>query len=261
MTANNQSLLIETVLRRGGYVARFSQGAVDLRRCQQLRHRCFIEGAGAPARTGAVETDKFDALCDHGMIEDESGALVGCFRVMHLTSGAELDASYSAQYYDLARLSGFSGGMLELGRFCIAPDVQDPDVLRIAWGLLTAVVDAHHAELLFGCSSFAGIDAAPYTQAFDLLVAGHQAPEAWRPAVKAAQVVAFGDNAKPVTDRSAAMAQIPAMLKTYLTMGGWVSDHAVVDADMNTLHVFTGLEIAKIPPARAAALRAIAKDS
>ena len=57
--------------------------------------------------------------------------------------------------------------------------------------------------------------------------------------------------------RKAAMEQLPALLKTYLSMGGWVSDHAVVDVQMNTLHVFTGLEIAAIPPARAKALRAI----
>jgi hypothetical protein len=41
-------------------------------------------------------------------------------------------------------------------------------------------------------------------------------------------------------------------------MGGWVSDHAVIDRQMNTLHVFTGLEIAAIPPNRARLLRALA---
>jgi hypothetical protein len=46
-------------------------------------------------------------------------------------------------------------------------------------------------------------------------------------------------------------------LKTYLMMGGWVSDHAVVDAQMNTLHVFTGVEIGSIPPARQRLLRAL----
>jgi putative hemolysin len=51
---------------------------------------------------------------------------------------------------------------------------------------------------------------------------------------------------------------IPPLLRTYLAMGGWVSDHAVVDRDLNTLHVFTGLEIGAIPPARARALRAVA---
>jgi putative hemolysin len=51
---------------------------------------------------------------------------------------------------------------------------------------------------------------------------------------------------------------MPPLLRTYLAMGGWVSDHAVVDRDLGTLHVFTGLEIAAIPPGRARALRAVA---
>jgi L-ornithine Nalpha-acyltransferase len=51
------------------------------------------------------------------------------------------------------------------------------------------------------------------------------------------------------------MLTMPPLLRTYLAMGGWVSDHAVVDRDLNTLHVFTGLEIRAIPPARARLLR------
>ena len=54
------------------------------------------------------------------------------------------------------------------------------------------------------------------------------------------------------------MSLMPPLLRTYLGMGGWVSDHAVIDRAMNTLHVFTGVEVAAIPPARAKALRAIA---
>jgi putative hemolysin len=55
-----------------------------------------------------------------------------------------------------------------------------------------------------------------------------------------------------------AMPRLPPLLRTYLMMGGWVSDHAVVDSQMNTLHVFTGVEIARIPPARKRLLRAVA---
>ena len=39
-------------------------------------------------------------------------------------------------------------------------------------------------------------------------------------------------------------------LKTYHSMGAWVSDHAVVDLNMKTLHLFTGMEISKIPKSR-----------
>ena len=50
---------------------------------------------------------------------------------------------------------------------------------------------------------------------------------------------------------------LPPLLRTYLAMGGWVSDHAVIDRDLDTLHVFTAVEVARIPPARARALRAL----
>ena len=59
-------------------------------------------------------------------------------------------------------------------------------------------------------------------------------------------------------DLKVAMKAMPPLLRTYLMMGGWVSDHAVVDRDLNTLHVFTGLEITAISPARKKLLRAVA---
>ncbi|MGJ8612303.1 MAG: GNAT family N-acetyltransferase [Octadecabacter sp.] len=255
VTDQNSHLAIE--LRRGPYVARFAGDAVDLQRCQQLRHHCFIDDAGGVPRADGLEQDAFDALCDHVLVEDPAGALVCCFRVMYLASGADLNMSYSAQYYDLEHLSGYRSAMVELGRFCVAPSVQDADVLRMAWGMLAAVVDARGVGMLFGCSSFVGTDATRYRAAFDLLAAGHLAPNVWAPKVADQPVVEYAQTAQPVTDRKAALEQVPALLKTYLTMGGWVSDHAVIDEDLKTLHVFTGLEISAIPAARAKALRAV----
>lgn len=249
--ASHYSTVSTLRVAQGGYVARLVQDGADLRRTQALRHLCFRGEDG-------VESDGFDGLCDHVMIEDAGGALVCSYRVMHLTSGADLNMSYSAQFYDLERLSSFEGSMMELGRFCVSPDVSDPDVVRLAWGMLAALVDARQVQMLFGCSSFAGTDPRAYSLAFDLLAARHLAPETLAPSVRAPEVARFAETAVPVADHAAAMAQVPALLKTYLSMGGWVSDHAVIDRDLNTLHVFTGLEIAAIPPARAKALRAIA---
>jgi len=255
--AKDQSIDVPSDLRRGGYVARFARTDGDVAAAGALRHLCFIERAGLPARTNGLDSDHFDALCDHVLVENADGQVVCCFRVLSLRSGADIGMSYSAQYYDLEQLSGYSLPMVELGRFCVHPDAVDADVLRIAWGMLAAFVDMRGAAMLFGCASFEGTNAAPYAQAFDLLSARHLAPSRWRPAIKSTDVVDFGASAKPITDHRRAMGQIPSLLKTYLTMGGWVSDHAVIDRDMNTLHVFTGVEIATIPAARAQALRAI----
>lgn len=244
-------------LGRGGYVVRFAVCDKDLQAAQRLRFACFKDHEGHEDQRGGLDQDPFDALCDHVLVEDQSGVLVCCYRVLSLASGADIHLSYSAQHYDLQRLSLFESAMVEVGRFCVHPDVRDTDVLRIAWGMLARLVDLRAAGLLFGCASFEGTDSRDYGAAFDLLAARHLAPARWLPRVKAREVVRFSDTASAVTDRRVALGQVPSLLKTYLSMGGWVSDHAVIDRDMNTLHVFTGVEIAAIPAARAKALRSV----
>jgi len=185
---------------------------------------------------------------------------VCCFRVLPLPGGAAIGRSYSAQFYNLERLADFAGPMMELGRFCIHPDWKDPDILRVAWGALTRLVDAQGVALLFGCSSFDGSEVACHAEALVLLKDGHLAPKRWLPRVKAPNVFRFARAlAARKPDLRRAMLGMPPLLRTYLLMGGWVSDHAVVDRDLDTLHVFTGLEISAIPPARARLLRAVAE--
>lgn len=239
-------------LTRGRYTARFAATPGDVAAAQALRQLCFRGGTG-------LDADGFDPLCRHVLVEEADGALVCCFRLLQLGSGGEIGRSYSAQYYDLTALEGFGKPMVELGRFCIHPGRHDPDILRIAWGALTRHVDAGGVGMLFGCSSFRGTEPGPYLDAFAKLHAAHLAPARWRPGVKAPCVFRFARSlAGHAPDAKRAALTMPPLLRTYLLMGGWVSDHAVVDGELNTLHVFTGLEIAAIPPARARALRMVA---
>lgn len=248
------------MLSRGRYRARLAGTAEDLRRAQRLRHLCFVERGGAGARPDGLDRDRYDDLCHHVLVEDSrSGGLVCCFRLMPLSSGAEIGQSYSAQYYGLESLAAFHGPMVEMGRFCIDPGVMDADVLRLAWGAMTRFVDAHGVQMLFGCSSFAGTEAEAYLDAFTVLQERHLAPRGWLPRVKAPSVFRFAERlGGRGADLRLAMLRMPPLLRTYLAMGGWVSDHAVVDRDLNTLHVFTALEIGKVPAVRARALRAVA---
>lgn len=229
---------------------RVATSAEDKQAIVQLRALAFRDPAADP----------FDAACLQVLVEDQrDGALVCCFRLLHLHGASALEQSYSAQFYDLSRLSGFAGPLLELGRFCVDPARQDPDILRAAWGAMTAYVDAHQIEMLFGCASFRGTDPRPYHDAFSLLRHRHLAPDQWRPGIKAPSVFPFAQEVVHKPDLKAAQTAMPPLLRTYLVMGGWVSDHAVIDVRMDTLHVFTGLEIRAVPPARARLLRAVAK--
>ena len=126
----------------------------------------------------------------------------------------------------------------------------------MAWGALAAFVDNNAIDLLFGCSSFAGTETGRYLDAFAMLRARHLAPERWLVRIKAPEVFRFGERPGRRPDVRQAMLRMPPLLRSYLAMGGWVSDHAVVDREMNTLHVFTGLEIGQIPARRKRQLRA-----
>lgn len=238
------------LLARGRYVARLAEGAEDLARAQALRYRAFRDPEGE-----GRDADRFDVIARHVLIEDRDGALAACFRVLSYDDGAALSASYAAQFYDLAPMAGRAGPLLELGRFCVAPGLADPDVLRLAWGALTALVDREGVRLLFGCTSFRGTDPAAFREAFALLADRHLAPDRLRPGEKACEVYRLAGSG---VDLATAMAQLPPLLRSYLAMGGWVSDHAVIDRDLGTIHVFTGLDVEAVSGARLRALRALA---
>ena len=143
-----------------------------------------------------------------------------------------------------------------MGRFCVHPDHRSGEVLRIAWSAMTRYVDAREIKLLIGCSSFKGVDAETYRDAFALLKDNHLAPARWLPRPKAANIFEFARKFRlRRPDPMHAMRLMPPLLRGYLSMGGWVSDHAVIDHDMNTLHVFTGLEISRVPERMSKALR------
>lgn len=239
-------------LSRGRLTVRAAESAADLAHLMALRGLVFRGDAAVD------DGDAHDSAAIHVLVEAEGAVLAG-FRLIPMQTGAEIGLGYAAARYDLSRLTRFAQPVLELGRFCTHPEAaRDPDVLRLAWAFITREVDARGAGMLCGCTSFAGRDPGRHRAALAHLTR-HLAPEALAPLVRAPDAIPFArDLAGVVPDPAAALSGLPPLLRTYLMMGGWVSDHAVPDPDLDTLHVFTAVEIAAIPPARARALRALA---
>lgn len=241
-------------LALGNYRVRYAETGHDLASVLDLRSFAFRDGRDS-------DGDAFDRICRHVMVEAVPGHLVCTFRLLPLQAGWEIGKSYSAQFYGLEKLAGFNGPIVEVGRFCIRDGHSDPDILRIAWAALARFVDCKDVELLFGCSSFRGIEAESYHDAFALLQEKHLAPVKWLPNVKAPIVVRFAQRLRGiVADPKRAASTMPPLLRSYLSMGGWVSDHAVIDCDLDTMHVFTAVEVSAIPPRRARLMRMIGVD-
>ncbi len=235
------------------YRTRLAQTQVDIERAQTLRSYSFCHNS----KDVLIDCDMFDPITQHVLIESvATGEVLATFRFMYLQDGSEIGKCYSSQSYDLSRLKEYPKAMVEVGRFCLRNDIRDHGLLRTAWMFLTHYVEQHDISFMFGCSSFRGTDEAQYTDAFALLKERHLAPDVWKPRAKAKEVFHFANrlkNHKPVL--KVANQNMPPLLRSYLTMGGWVSDHAVVDRALGTLHVFTGMEVSRIPEKRARLLR------
>ena len=234
------------IIRVGRYRARYASSQIDVLAAQSLRYQCF-----KLSNKDELDVDDFDALCQHVLIENlETEKLICCYRILKFDSGKNISSSYSSQFYDLKVIENFTEPMIEVGRFCIDPEVNDPSVVLTAWAALAQIVDHNQTQFLFGCSSFEGIEKEKYFDSFALLRDRYMAPDHWRPKIKAAQVFCYSKDLIYKVDKKKALLNMPPLLKTYLSMGAWVSDHAVVDLNMKTLHLFTGMEISKIPKSR-----------
>jgi len=242
-------------LRIGKYILHVTTQQSGIRAAQRLRFSSFRVG-----QTGEkLDVDRFDSVCEHVLIRHvQNQELVCCFRMMCLPAGENIRQSYSAQFYDLSALTKFPAPMLEIGRFCVKTGRSDPDIIRLAWTALTAFVDKARVELLFGCSSFPGVGAEKYRDAFGYLHQNHLAPKGWAPQRKARDIVPLhSGNQEQNRVISNKNNQLPPLLRAYLALGGWVSDHAVVDRDLSSLHVFTGLNVKSVPQSRARSLRSL----
>ena len=228
------------------YRARLASSQREVLAAQALRYQCFNL-----LNKVELDVDDFDTICQHVLIENlETNKLICCYRILNFENGKNISSSYSAQFYDLKSIESYSKPMIEVGRFCIDPEVNDPSVVLTAWAALAQIVAQSRTELLFGCSSFEGIDKRKYVDSFALLRERYIAPVHWRPRIKSAKVFCYSKDLKCKVDKKKALINMPPLLKTYLSMGAWVSDHAVVDLNMKTLHLFTGMEISKIPKSR-----------
>ncbi len=232
-----------------GFVTRIVSGSSDISALLRLRGRVF--------RGGGDDADRFDSRCQHLLVEERStGALAATCRLLRIDRPDGLKTSYAAQFYDLSGLATIPLPALELGRFCLAEDQRSPDILRVAWAALADHIDRIGVGTLFGCTSFQGTDPTKFRHALDLLGAKYLGPANWPVGRATRETVALARGAGAGhPDPVLGLGQMPPLLRSYLTMGGWVSDHAVIDRDLSTVHVFTCVEIAKVSAARARFLK------
>ena len=228
----------------------------DLRGAERLRYKVFIEelgGNGAQVdHEGRFERDRFDPYFDHLILIDETrdraafDHVIGVYRLLPGDRIAQSGGFYSEDEYDLSILKSSGRKLLELGRSCVHPAYRRGVALPMLWDGLAAYVRKHDIEVLFGVASLRGTDVEALKQPLAHLHNAHLAPPELRPRALEAVYQDMALMPSDQIDRVAAMRQVPALIKAYLRVGGFVGDGAFVDHAFNTTDVCLVVDTARM---------------
>lgn len=234
-----------------GFTVKIAETDEELRAAQALRYEVFVRelgGSGAMVDHDAgLERDRFDPFFDHLIVTDNrTGRVVGVYRLLRDDQARAAGQFYSEDEYDLSRLRQSGRRLLELGRSCLHRDYRGGMALYHLWTGLSDYVEAHGIEILFGVASFHGTDIAALAQPLSLLHHQHLAPPALRVRAQPAFFRRMDLIAPEMIDRRRAMLEIPALIKAYLRMGGYVGEGAYIDHAFNTVDVCLILDTAHL---------------
>ncbi|MFU8882345.1 MAG: GNAT family N-acetyltransferase [Rhodobacterales bacterium] len=236
------------------YGVRLARSADDLRAAQRLRYAVFVQELGAGGamvdHDNRLEQDRFDPYFDHLLLIDDNLAapdhVVGVYRLLRQDQAKRAGQFYSEDEYDLSVLQASGRPLLELGRSCLHPAYRGGIGMYHLWQGLAAYVEEHGIEILFGVASFHGTDVDALAAPLSLLHHRHLAPPDLRVTARASGAAAMNRIAPEALDRRAAMLAVPALIKAYLRLGGFVGQDAFVDHAFNTTDVCLILDVARM---------------
>lgn len=233
------------------FSVKLAQTQAELEAAQRLRYRVFVEelgGGGALVDHAAqLETDQFDPYFDHMILTDNScDEVVGVYRLMRRDQAVAAGQFYSADEYDLSVLLNSDRSVLELGRSCLHPDYRGGMAMFHLWNGLARYIADHQIEILFGVASFHGTNITELSAPLSLLHHRHLAPQDLRVRAQSDAFQTMDLIEETKLDAREAMLAVPALIKAYLRLGGFVGEGAFVDHAFNTVDVCLILDTARM---------------
>lgn len=223
----------------------------EIREAQALRYDVFVRELGGGGdlvdHAAGLEMDRFDPFFDHLLLrDDQSGQVVGVYRVLRDDQARLAGQFYSEDEYDLSRLISSGRRLLELGRSCLHKEYRGGTAMFHLWNGLADYVERHQIEILFGVASFHGTDVNALAQPLSMLHHAHLAPPELRVHAQPNRFQPMDLIPKDQINRKAAMLDTPALIKAYLRLGGCVGEGACIDHVFNTTDICLVMDTARM---------------
>src|ERR1700755_2809188 len=123
---------------------------------QRLRHDVFTSepGFALAGATDGRDADRFDEYCDHLLVrEDNSGELVGCYRMLPPSGAIAAGGLYTATEFDVAGLDELRPSLVEMGAAAVDENHRNGGVVLLMWAGILAYLDRCGYDYVCGCVS------------------------------------------------------------------------------------------------------------
>lgn len=234
----------QILARNSRFQARLALTQDDRRAVYRLRFLVFNlemhEGLES-AYVDGLDSDVYDEVCDHLLVEDAAtGQVVGTYRMQTGATALRHHGYYSEQEFDFSPYESKRSEVLELGRACVHRDFRNSDVLNLLWKGVVRYSRERGLRYLIGCCSLSSQVPAEGRAVAELLHAYMVEPEMQtRPTALCALPDAAEDEVP---------AEVPRLLRAYLTMGARICAAPAIDYAFGTIDFLTLLDLEMLHP-------------
>ena len=225
---------------RPSYAVRFARTDEEILKALRLRFEVFNlelnEGLASAHATGFDEDD-FDAVCDHLIVvEQNTGDVVGTYRMQTGTTSGENLGYYGACEFDFSPYESVRDQIVELGRACVHRDHRSIAVISMLWKEIVRYALVNKARYLIGCSSLTSQDPAHGLALYARFQAeGNLAEESFLtvplPGFELEEVEPLAECPPP-----------PKLLRAYLGVGAKICSTPAIDREFGTIDFLTMID-------------------
>lgn len=226
------------------YLVRLASSEADRMAAFRLRFQVFNleldEGLDTSRSTG-YDIDRFDAVCDHLIVEHAgSGQVVGTYRLQTARVASANLGYYSEREFDFAPYRKLGDSVIELGRACVHRDHRSADVLNLLWRGIAQYALRRRGRYLIGCSSLTSQDPKHGSAVYRTLQKHIVEPSL--------RTIPNADFAMPLVFPGNASCKVPKLLRAYLAVGARICGPPAIDREFKTIDFLTLMDLETLHP-------------
>lgn len=237
----------DIAISHGRFIVKLAVKEGEIEAAFRLRFEVFnreLKGGLSESYLTGMDRDAYDDYCDHLVVIDtESNAVVGTYRIMRGVVAENSIGYYSETEFDLTALRTLPGAKLELGRSCVHKNFRNTVVIGLLWRGIATYINKYDIRHLFGCGSLHSSNPAEVSVVYSYLNRFHKADERYRvqPLRRLNDVCMFS-----FCDREQAFSVMSPLMKGYLRLGAQVCGEPAYDPVFGTTDFLILLDTEKL---------------